>query len=72
MSCKTTYLDIAMAEGIFRIANLGTVRHNHYRSYDEMKSTVTTHTYYNNNRITTQLAGKIPVRYQSLSDQWTA
>lgn len=44
MSCKTTYLDIAMAEGIFRIANLGTVRHNHYRSYDEMKSTVTTHT----------------------------
>jgi len=73
MSRKATCLDNAVVESFFHILKVGTVHNNHYASYEELKIGITKYVdYYNNKRIRTKLAGKTPVQYRDLSNQFSA
>lgn len=74
MSRKATCLDNAMAESIFHIVKIGTIHNNHYQSYDELKSAITSHMSITTtiSGFKTKLAGKTPVQYRNLSDQLAA
>lgn len=64
MNRKTQCLDNAVMESVFHILKVSTVNNNIYKSYEELKQSVTNFVdYYNNYRIRTKLNGKTPVAY---------